>query len=163
MLRANVGLSRKLSRDFNSSGFTVNLEGEISAAAQDNEAVLEQIKQLYDLAEEALDLQIQRSQGDSAVAERESQDLSRSATEPSAAKPSRTRTPVNGTAEERATEKQIDYLLSIGKRQRFNTLQLERRIGEVLEQEVGLYDLSKRQAAQAIDRLTGNLAANGRN
>jgi len=29
MLRVNVGMSRKLSKDFNSTGFSVNLEGEV--------------------------------------------------------------------------------------------------------------------------------------
>ena len=31
MIKANVGLSRKLSANFNSTGFSLNLEGEILA------------------------------------------------------------------------------------------------------------------------------------
>lgn len=29
MLRVNVGLSRKLTRDYNSTGFSINVEGEV--------------------------------------------------------------------------------------------------------------------------------------
>jgi len=29
MLRVNVGLSRKLSKDYNSTGYSVNLDGEV--------------------------------------------------------------------------------------------------------------------------------------
>ena len=68
MLKVNVGLSRKLSKDYNSTGFTINLEGEVAAPPNDAAAVVEQVKELYDLAEEALSLQIERSQGDAALA-----------------------------------------------------------------------------------------------
>ena len=66
MLKVNVGLSRKLSKDYNSTGFTINLEGEVAAPPNDAEAVVEQVKELYDLAEEGLNLQIERSQSDAA-------------------------------------------------------------------------------------------------
>ena len=68
MLKVNVGLSRKLSKDYNSTGFTINLEGEVAAPPNDAGAVVEQVKELYDLAEEALNLQIERSQSDAALA-----------------------------------------------------------------------------------------------
>ena len=51
MLKVNVGLSRKLSKDYNSEGFSINVEGEVSAAVNDPQAVVEQVKELYDLAE----------------------------------------------------------------------------------------------------------------
>jgi hypothetical protein len=54
MLRANVGLSRKVSRNYNSDGYTVNLDAEINAPLDDPEAVLERIQELFHLAEEAL-------------------------------------------------------------------------------------------------------------
>jgi len=63
MLRVNVGLSRKVSRDYNSTGFSTNIDGEVTAPVSDAEAVIEQVKQLYDLAEEALDVEISRYQG----------------------------------------------------------------------------------------------------
>ena len=71
MLKANVGLSRKLSENYQSTGFSLNLEGEINATLDDPEAVIQRIKELYDLAEEALDLQIDRHQSDSAIASRD--------------------------------------------------------------------------------------------
>lgn len=37
MLKVNVGLSRKVSRDYNSTGFSVNLEGEVCAPLDDPE------------------------------------------------------------------------------------------------------------------------------
>jgi hypothetical protein len=40
MLKINVGLSRKLSKDFQSTGFSLNLEGEITAPVSDPEAVI---------------------------------------------------------------------------------------------------------------------------
>ena len=62
MIKANVGLSRKLSANFNSTGFSLNLEGEILATIDDPEAVIERIRELYNVAEEALDRQIADSQ-----------------------------------------------------------------------------------------------------
>ena len=67
MLRANVGLSRKLSKDYNSTGYSVNLDGEITAPISDPEAVFERVK-LFDVAEEVLNQQIDRSQSEAAIA-----------------------------------------------------------------------------------------------
>ena len=60
MLKVNVGLSRKLSRDFNSTGYSVNLEGEVANPVDDPEGVIEKIREYYDLAEEALRDQVER-------------------------------------------------------------------------------------------------------
>jgi hypothetical protein len=38
MLRANVGISRKITRDYNSTGYSVSIDGEINAAVDDAEA-----------------------------------------------------------------------------------------------------------------------------
>lgn len=175
MLKVNVGLSRKLSRDYNSTGFSVNLEGEITVPPNDSDGIIQQVKELFDLAEESLDQQIERTRSIDAQASHD-------------AAPERTPTngyPRNGYAPkghitngqgtnghngrtshddrpvEQATNKQIQYLLSIGKRQRLSTNQLEQQVQEILRREVGLYDLNKREAAQAIDALTGS-AANGK-
>ena len=175
MIRANIGLSRKLSKDYNSTGFTINLDGEISAAVSDPQAVIEQIKELYDLAEEALDVQIERYQSVDAVA-------SHDAPPPPAVANNGQRHPtgnnngsrpvsngshqngrtnrLNGNAappsNEPATEKQVQFLLSIAKRQKITTAQLEDRIAEVLGSQIGLYDLSKSEAGQVITRLTND-------
>lgn len=45
MLKVNVGLSRKLSRDSNSTGFSLNLEGELGVGPDDPEALVEKIKE----------------------------------------------------------------------------------------------------------------------
>ena len=54
----------------------------------------------------------------------------------------------------------MQYLLSIGKRMRLSTVQLEREIEQILREPVQLYDLTKRQAGTVIDSLT---AADSRN
>ena len=168
MLRVNVGLSRKLSKDYNSTGFSINLDGEVTASTSDAEAVVEQVKELFDLAEEALDQQIERAQSETAFAGRDEE----RPTAPTNGVNSRSKPVSNGQSrlppengsghsDDVATNKQINYLLSIGKRQRLSTSQLENRIAEILGRVVGLYELSKRDAARVIDELT-TTAANGR-
>lgn len=73
MLKVNAGLSRKLSRDYNSTGFSLNLEGELCVGPDDPEAMIEKIKEFYDLAEEALNQQIERYAGESAIASRDAE------------------------------------------------------------------------------------------
>lgn len=169
MLRVNVGLSRKVSKDYNSTGFSINLDGEITASPNDAEAVIVQVKELFDLAEEALNQEIERYQCESAIAARDEEPRpaphgnnghgngngQRLPAAPNGTNGSTRQPPGNGQPEgELATSKQINYLLNIGKRQRLSTVQLERRIAEVLGQPVGLYELSKRDAAKVIDVMT---------
>ena len=71
MLRANIGVSRKVSRDYQSTGYPVNLDGEIPFATDDAEGVLEKIRELFDLAHEAIGREIERDQGEDAVARRD--------------------------------------------------------------------------------------------
>ncbi len=73
MLKVNVGLNRKSWRDSNSTGFSLNLEGEICGTLDDPETVIERIKEYYDLADEALRQQIERYEGDAAIASRDEQ------------------------------------------------------------------------------------------
>ena len=40
MLRATVGVSRKISENYNSTGFSLNLDGEIQASLDDPETVI---------------------------------------------------------------------------------------------------------------------------
>ncbi len=173
MLKVNVGLSRKLSRDFNSIGFSLNLEGEICVGLDDPEAMIERVKEFYDLAEEALNQQIERYEGESAIASR---DETRSAnsnghspTSPAKASTSNgTQNSHNGKGDENqngngqgangdvATNKQVQYLLNIGKRQGLTLPQLEGRIEGILNKKVGVYDLTKREAGSVIDTLSQN-------
>lgn len=174
MLKVNVGLSRKLSQNFNSQGMSVNLEAEITAPIHDQDAVIQQVKEIFDLADEALDQQTERMRSIDAQAShdapppaptiRTSYGNPRSAYTPQS--PSVPAVNGNGylsgnrpttpepTREEPATNKQISYLLSIGKRQRRTTAQLEQEVQQLLQKAVGIYDLTKREAAQAIDALT---------
>ena len=71
MLKVNVGLSRKLSRDYNSTGFSLNLEGELCVGLDDPVAMIEQVKEFYDLAEEALNQQIERYEAERAIGSRD--------------------------------------------------------------------------------------------
>jgi hypothetical protein len=118
----NVGVARKISRDFQSRGYSLNLEGEVLASASDPDKLIEEIKQFYDLAEEALELQVERSQGTSALAahdEQPSEPTRSNGNGRSAAQENGRRSPPgdgNGRRDEPATNKQLQYLLSIGKR-----------------------------------------------
>jgi hypothetical protein len=172
MLRANVGLSRKLSKDYNSTGYSVNLDGEITAPASDPEAVIEQVKELFDLAEDALAQQIDRSQSDSAIASHDAESRpqvpvnrngngatrANGSKEPSKNQPSGNG---NGQEEQPATNKQIQFLLGIGKRQKLSTVQLEKKIAEILGRPVGIYDLNKEAAGIVISALTNGSPSNG--
>ena len=165
MLKVNVGLSKKLSKDYNSEGFSINVEGEVSAAVNDPEAVVEQVKELYDLAEEALAQQIERSRSTAAIASRdeEPRGAGNEGNGRRAVPENNRRTPANGNGhkpDEPATNKQIQYLLSIGKRMRLSTAALEKEIAEILGREVALYDVSKKDAAVVIDQLTASAANN---
>src|SRR5437868_1715201 len=73
MLTANVGLSRKVTRDYNSAGYSVNLEGEIPFPVADAEGVLEKIRELFNLAQEALAVEIDRDQGEDSIGRRDEQ------------------------------------------------------------------------------------------
>ena len=174
MLRANVGLSRKLSKDYNSTGYSINLDGEITAPASDPEAVIEQVKELFDLAEEALAQQIDRSQSESAIGSHDEEprqpvQAHRDGTGANGANAagegqSRKTQPAkngNGQDEQPATNKQIQYLLGIGKRQKLSTPQLEKKIAEILGRPVGVYDLTKQAAGVVIDALTNGASTNG--
>ncbi len=183
MLKVNVGLSRKLSRDYNSTGFSLNLEGELCVGLDDPEAMIEKVKEFYDLAEEALNQHIERYEGESAIGSRDGQHSARSngpsngavAKEPSNNGNSnhngngQTNHNGNGQATngDVATNKQVQYLLNLGKRQGLTQLQLEDRIEGILGKKVGIYDLTKREAGDVIDALNQNAApatnGNGRN
>ena len=173
MLKVNVGLSRKLSRDYNSTGFSLNLEGEICVGLDDPEAMIERVKEFYDLAEEALNQQVARYEGESAIGSRDEQRPARSngrstATTPKEPSSNGTPNPENGNGSsnhnsnahaangDAATNKQVQYLLNLAKRQGLTPPQLEGRIEGILGRTVGIYDLSKREAGDVIDTLNQN-------
>jgi hypothetical protein len=165
MLKANVGLSRKLSQNFNSTGFSVNLEGEIPATLDDPEAVIERIRELYSVAEEALDRQIADKQSSDAIASRdgaeqpqakgESQSNSRPSHDPE--RPSSDR---NGKSQsdQPATNKQVQFLQTLAKRQKLFGAKLEGFIEEIVGRPCSPYDLSKKEAGTVIDALSAETA-----
>ncbi len=185
MLKANVGLSRKITRDFNSTGYSVNLDGEILASTDDTEAITEKIKELFSLAQEALAQEIDRDQGEDAIGRR---DEERPAPAPKfqpngngnghvdrpGNSPAPRSTPTNGTGtkngpsgqngnEEAATNKQVQFLLTMGKRFKLSTPQLENRVAEIIGRRCGVYDLTKKEAGLVLDHFTkgANGTSNG--
>jgi hypothetical protein len=172
MLRVNVGLSRKLSKDFNSTGFTLNLDGEINAPMDDPETVIERIREFYDLADEALQDQITRHQEIETVAAREAAAIQNESVSSNSQNGDQDRrserrprqdgdNKQNGNRNgEPATNKQVQFLLNIGKRQGFSKPQLENRIAGILGHSCGVYDLTKKDAGVVLDTLTDN--GNGR-
>lgn len=172
MLKVNVGLSRKLSRDYNSTGFSLNLEGELCVGPDDPEAMIEKIKEFYDLAEEALNQQIERYEGESAIASRDEAPArqsgpsrGRATTQPNpSAEPSPQPSGHSHTGSgDPATNKQVQYLLNLGKRHGLTPPQLEGRIESILGRRVVVYDLTKKEAGDVIDALSqsGTPAMNG--
>ncbi len=179
MLKANVGLSRKLSENYQSTGFSLNLEGEINASLDDPEAVIERVKELFDLAEEALDQQVERHRSDSAIASRDAGPLparngnapGRSAPEPDA----RPASEGNGHASrnghqdgqpggtgEPASNKQVQYLQTLAKRRKLFGAKLEGFIEDVVGRPCGPYDLTKKEAGAVIDALNPEGAGDNR-
>jgi hypothetical protein len=171
VLRVNVGLSRKLSRDYNSAGCSINLDGEISAPLDDAEGILEKIREFYDLAEEALKDRVENYEISFASPPgRDAQGGTRNETNP---QPARDRSPAPrgprrdghpGSPEDSppATNKQIQYLLTLGKRQGLTKPQLEQRVADIVGFQVDLYELTKRQAASVLDTLAGEGTARSR-
>ncbi|GAB5407306.1 MAG: hypothetical protein Aurels2KO_55370 [Aureliella sp.] len=156
MLKVNVGLSRKLSRDFNSTGFSVNIEGEICIPMDQPEQVIEKIQEYYDLAEESLRDQVDRYESDSAISSRDEElPKPRRVAYDRSTPPQRSKGNGSngGRGNDPASTKQINYLLEIGRRQRLTTAQLESEAAQVLGRSVGLYELTKRDAGTVIDAL----------
>lgn len=170
MLKVNVGLSRKLSQNFNSQGMSINFEAEITAPIHDSDAVIQQVKEIFDLADEALDQQAERTRSIDAQASHDAPPTSpanfpgtrmstprTNSAVPAGGNGNRLpyrQTPSEPVREEPATNKQIQYLISIGKRQRRSTADLERQVQDILQRPIGVYDLSKREAAHVIDMLS---------
>jgi hypothetical protein len=187
MLRVNVGMSRKLSRDYNSTGFSVNLEGEIGVPVDQPEVVIEKIREYYDLVDEALRVQIERYEGESAIASRDEQPKASvparpqtarvphangqdrpcaAAAQPATPHPPQTRQPGNGNGNGRtgepATNKQIQFLVNLGKQKRMSRQQLQDHVAATLGYECDIYELTKRDAGIVLDTLTNGNGSRSR-
>ena len=168
MLKAVVTLNRKITRDYNSTGYGVSIEGEIAATPDDHEGVLGRVKELFALAEEALAIEIDRDQGEDAIGRRDERPT----------KPAPAHTNANGTngpvnqprrndqptgngqptsngqpTEDKITDKQTKFVFNLAKRQRLSNTQLESEIERVVGRRARVYDLTKREAGRVIDAL----------
>ncbi len=167
MLRASVNLNRKITRDYNSTGYGISIEGEIPAPPDDGEAVLARIQELFHLAEEALNQEIDRDQGEQAIGRHDEERPQPRPRPQEDSRPSRSSSPAEGTAprqgpDEAATNKQVQFLLNMGKRFKLSTSQLEGRIGEIIGRRCGVYDLTKKEAGQILDQFTKSASGNGK-
>jgi hypothetical protein len=178
MLKANVGLSRKITRDYNSTGYSVNLEGEIPFPTDDAQGILEKVRELFSLAQEALSIEIDRDQGEDAIGRRDEErpepklnsngNGTGYADRPTNQPPSRS-TPNNGNGtksgpagnDEMATNKQVQFLLTMGKRFKLSQPQLENRVAEVIGRRCGVYELTKKEAGLVLDQFTKATNGNG--
>ena len=173
MIKANVGLSRKMSKDFNSTGFSLNIEAEINATLDDPEKVIERIRELYDLADETLQRQIDVYQSDSAIASRDDDSepesnhgrfkgylnghsnghqTNGSNNDHSAPRNGHQNGKTSGNVEP-ATNKQIQFLQTLAKRQKLYGPRLEGFIQETIGRNCSPYDLTKKEAGNVINAL----------
>lgn len=178
MLRATVSLSRKISRDYNSTGYTVSLDGEIPFQTSDSEGVLEKVNELFNLAQEALNVEIDRDQGNDAIGRRDQEPpkptnnghTTSGNTTNGYAKPNTPPAMTNRTVSsngnntgspDAATPKQIQFLQSMAKRHKLNDRQLENRISDVLGRTCGINQLNKKEAGLVLDTLTNGTVRTG--
>ena len=176
MLKANVGLSRKISRDYQSTGYSVNLEGEIPFPTDDAQGVLEKVRELFSLAQDALNVEIERDQSEDAIGRRDEERPAPNPTNKGNGHPDRTGTsstprsaPSHGNGsksghngnEEMATNKQVQFLLTRGKRFKLSTPQLENRVAEIIGRRCGVYELTKKEAGLVLDTFTKSTIGNG--
>ncbi|WP_337175420.1 hypothetical protein [Paludisphaera sp.] len=168
MLRANVGVSRKTSKDYNSRGFMLNLEGEINAALDDPEAVIERIKELYSVAEEALDRQVAEAEEIDRIASRDAEGPPRPPSNGHSNGHANGEPARNGHRESRptdpepATNKQVQFLQTLAKRRKLFGAKLEDFIEEIAGRRCSPYDLTKKEAGAVINALNPEASGDDR-
>lgn len=168
MLRANVGVSRKTSSDCNSRGFTLNLEGEILASLDDPEAVIERIKELYSVAEEALDRQVSETREIDRIVSRDAGESPQPPSDGRLDGHANGETPRNGHQEARsgnpepATNKQVQFLTTLARRRKLDGAGLEDVIEEVAGRRCSPHDLTKKEAGAVINALNSEESGDDR-
>lgn len=166
MLRARVSISRKVSRDPDSTGYGVTLEGEVPHPADDAEAVLERVGELFSLAEEALAVEIERDQAPDHRRTSQPQPPVPPTADTRPHVPGRseppTRDPRCGDSLGRppapsptpASPRQVRYLLDLGRRKGLTDDDLDAAIREIAGSPKHPGELTRREAGLVIDRLT---------
>lgn len=161
MIRANVGLSRKISREYQSTGYSINIEGDVAVSADDTKATLAKVAELFHLAEEALKVEIDRDQGEQAIGRRDEPNRNhksisqvRTPDEAKSSSPEQDHAKNTAASNEAITNKQAQYVLTLGKRQSLSSAQVEDKIEQLLRRRCSVYDLTKREAGQLIDALS---------
>lgn len=165
MIKVNVGMSRKVSKDYNSTGFSINLEGEVALSLDDPQLALERIKEFYDIAEETLAQQIESYEASFSG----SNDRTASnAASPQVGNKNQNRTELRDSSKEdrrpasgatavstasKATNKQLQFLLGLGKRHQMGLKELEEMVDVEFGEGLGFYELSKEQAGSLITTL----------
>ena len=170
MLRANVTLSRKLSRDYQSSGYSVTLDGEVGNSHDDPKVIQDAIDRLYRLAEDALAREIDRDQSEGAIGRHDEKPPQQNGSykKPADNVPRQGQNHDQGNgqnsngSDETATNKQVQFMLSAGKRQGLSKAQVEDRIQEIIGKRLTVYQLTKREASKVIDHLMQGAPVNGR-
>lgn len=172
MLRANVGVSRKITREFQSTGYSVSLDGEVPFGPDDAEGVMEKVAELFHLAEEALRVQIERDHGTPPAGIHKEAPPPSTTPAPASGHPKSggrpeplpmnrpphptgQRSPSGSTpSPEPATPKQVQYLQTLAKRKGLSRDELDAVIARVVGAAKEAGELTKREAGAVIDHLT---------
>lgn len=174
MLKASVNLNRKVTRDYNSTGYGVSIEGEILAPLDDPETVVARIQELFHLAQNALATEIDRDQSEDSIARRDEEPVNRQpGTNPPgparptapAPQPTQPSHPANHHSSKNlsdgVTPKQVQFIQNLAKRQRLSTADLEAIIRDTLGHASTLHQLAKKEAGLVIDALNQTTNGNG--
>ena len=151
MFKASIGLSRKLSRDCNTTEYSIDLEGDIPSAAETPNAALDAIQKLFRLAEDALSQEI----------DRDDRAPRRPETSQGGARPQRPQFPRmldtgNDTTDRQeppASRNQLRFLFLLARRHELSRPELEARIEQTLGKQISVNQLGKREAGKVIDAL----------
>ena len=167
MLRATVSLTRKLSRDYQSTGYTVSIDGEIPCAAEQTGEVQRHIDHLFRLAEDALNQQINRDHSDKPAGRNGVSTNGRHAGSNGNQNGSRSHgnsaPSANGNQPtEPASVKQTNYIENLRKRSGMSHAQLDDHVQSVLGRHIAINELTKQEAGKVIESLNTNQPTNGR-
>ena len=129
MLKASVCLGRKISRDYNSTNYTVSIEADIPASPDQPDEVQKHIHRLFVLAEKSLGTEIDRDQSEQNIGRHDEEPASNGRHQPpqNDRGPARSngnghgsngngQAPTNGQHEEPASQKQVNYIFNLAKR-----------------------------------------------